>query len=284
MLREVRVKASGKSDPGNARLNNEDAFMVADALTGSPVHETHAFDASDHPLLLALSDGMGGQNAGEIASDLTLASLRDVLVRRLPIDDASDALRTAVELANQAVTDAAAVRPTLKGMGATLVAILIVGNVAHLASIGDSRAYLLRGDTLVRLTKDQTFLQSLIDAGRIAGEDIARFPHKHMLVQAIGHAVDLAVPIARIELRRHDILVLASDGLTDELDNDRIRALASTGDVAHACRELVAAANECGGRDNITVIAASVTGEGVPELGPDDLQTPEATGAWPMTS
>jgi serine/threonine protein phosphatase PrpC len=151
-------------------------------------------------------------------------------------------------------------------MGATLVAALVAGTQAWVANVGDSRAYVLRGDEFVQVTKDQSMLQSLIDAGVLTPEQIAKFPNRNVILQAVGQSQDLQVPVSRLELRRHDLLLLCSDGLWEELDDETIRTiLATTPELGLARDRLIAAANEHGGHDNITVVLASVTGAAMTE-------------------
>jgi PPM family protein phosphatase len=204
---------------------------------------------------------MGGENGGEIASALTLASWREALSNELPRRDPGDALGPAIVHTNEVVTKAAKM-PGREGMGATLVAVVVRGGHAYVATIGDSRVYVLRGGKLVQVTKDQSFLQYLIDAGEIGRDQIADFPQKNVILQAIGRAPNLAVPIGRIELLRHDTLLLCSDGLTGEVADDTVRGILVEAPAPEAaCSRLVQAANAAGGNDNITVLVASASGD-----------------------
>ncbi len=266
---ELAVHAS--SDLGRERSNNEDAFVVADAFTGIDEHDVEGnFEISERAMLLAVTDGMGGENAGEVASGLTLASLRRGVARELPRGETADALRAAIEHANAVVTDAART-PGREGMGATLVTAIIQGAEATIGCVGDSRIYILRNGHLSQLTKDQSFIQYLIDSNAIKPEEIASFPHRNVILQAVGRAENLSVPIARIALRRGDVLLLCSDGLTGEVDDNKIRDILTTAPAGAACATLIEAANANGGHDNITVIVASIDGDGVPAAAPDEL-------------
>jgi serine/threonine protein phosphatase PrpC len=268
----AKLAVRGMSDPGRERTNNEDALVVADATTGdaTPWPRRCDFDVSEAPVLLAVADGMGGENAGEVASALTLASLREALSKELPRRDPGAALRAAVEHANAVVTGAAGM-PGREGMGATLVAVLVQGGEAYVATVGDSRVYVLRQNHLVQVTKDQSMLQFLIDSGGIAEDQIATFPQKNVILQAVGRAPDLTVPIGRIDLRRDDTLLLCTDGLTGEVRDDAIRAIVATTSLDAACSKLIEAANAAGGSDNITVVVASVSGQGLAEPSSDEV-------------
>jgi serine/threonine protein phosphatase PrpC len=281
--RAIQLSAHGQSDIGRERTNNEDALVVADALTGSttPCFGKSTFDVSGHPVLLAVADGMGGENAGEVASRLTLASLRHALSKELPRCEPAAALRAAIEHAHAVVTGSASI-PGREGMGATLVAAVVQEAQAYVGAVGDSRVYVLRQNQLVQVTKDQSFLQYLIDAGSITEDKIATFPHKNVILQAIGRAPELSFPILRLDLRRDDVLLLCTDGLTGEVGDDLIRDLVATAPIDVACAKLIEAAMAHGGRDNITVILASVDGEGVSSPRPGEGVSPEVLTNCPL--
>jgi PPM family protein phosphatase len=276
MTREIQLSVHGQSDIGRERANNEDALVVADALTGSTSQciEKSAFDVSERPILLAVADGMGGEKAGEVASSLTLDSLRYALSKELPRSEPAAALRAAIEHAHAVVTGSASI-PGREGMGATLVAAVVHEDQAYIGAVGDSRLYVLRRHQLVQVTKDQSFLQYLIDSGSITEDRIAAFPHKNVILQAIGRAPDLSFPIVRLDLRRDDVLLLCTDGLTGEVGDNVIRDLVATAPIDLACEKLIEAANAHGGRDNITVILASIDGEGVSSPRPTEGVSPE---------
>ncbi|HVW26929.1 MAG TPA: protein phosphatase 2C domain-containing protein [Polyangiaceae bacterium] len=270
---DVRVLVAALTDVGATRSENEDRFLVADALAARSliVPFTCSHTLASAPILMAVSDGMGGENAGEVASAMTLdVLLRWVgqnLQRCLPIG----ALRLAIERAHEEVTFAAA-RPDRTGMGATVVAALLDGGLVHLAAVGDSRAYLRRSGKLVQVTHDQSFVQQLVDHGALAREQIPDFPYKNVLIQAVGRAPNLQVACGSIELRRGDQLVLCSDGLTTELSDSDILSILGNGarSLDAVCRELVAAANQHGGNDNITVVLAAFEGDDLPPADPHE--------------
>lgn len=256
----------GASDVGRTRDSNEDAFSVSDAATSALLTqgEMRVVDGTK-PILVAISDGMGGENAGEVASFLALHALRQRVAVKLGQGADRDTLRDAFEYANDIVTSAGS-SPVRAGMGATLVAALLDGPQATIAAVGDSRAYVLRRGELLRLTKDQNLLQYLIDRGAIPPGDIGAFPYRSVILQAIGRAASLVVPTSRLALRRNDRLLVCSDGLSSELDDDEIRfLLAADMRLDRICGSLIRAANDRGGRDNITVVLVSAEGAGLPE-------------------
>lgn len=256
-----RLVVAAETDVGRVRENNEDAYVVAavgDASSDVRSHGEVHFDARLHPVLLAVSDGIGGEAAGETASALALESLR----RFLPPDspDWGASLRGAVEQANQEVW-AAGQRLHTRGMGATLTAVWVHGNEAHVAEVGDSRAYLLRDGELRLLTHDQSYVQFLVDAGVLEQEEAEHSPMKNVIVSAMGHGPDVRVDIGRVRLETNDKLLVCSDGLSNELTATRMRdVLVESETPRAACARLIALANEHGGNDNITVIVAQLTG------------------------
>jgi PPM family protein phosphatase len=247
----MRVHAAGRTDVGQVRDVNEDAYHVGDSV-------------------FAVADGMGGHVAGEVASHTALQPI-GALDGRVFGDaaQARAALRDAIVAANDAVVSKAADDPSYQGMGTTLTAVLVEGRRAHIAHVGDSRAYLFRDGDFAQLTTDHTLVQRLIDEGRITREEAATHPHRSVITRAIGVEASIDVDAMTLDLEPGDMLVLCSDGLTGPVDDDTIIDLLrgearptpagdDQADAAHrterAARQLVAAANAAGGPDNITVI------------------------------
>ncbi len=261
------LSVAGATDIGKVREKNEDAFVVAD-LTGGTLldgQKHQRFDVGARGVLLAVSDGMGGAHAGEVASALVVETLTRSL-RRAAADAPRDALMDdAIQRAHRAVWDEA--RREGKKMGATLTAVFVHAGDAYIAEVGDSRAYLVRQGQMTQLTHDQSMVQMLLDSGVITPADAEQSPIKNVILQAMGNQPDVKVALARLSLRHRDCLVLCSDGLHSLVSDDEIRdVIVRTGRPEVATRELVDLANERGGKDNITVIVAGVGG-GLP--GPD---------------
>jgi serine/threonine protein phosphatase PrpC len=266
--KDVTLSVFGCSDVGKWRDSNEDAFVIADLKETLPIYATEqpiALDVGSLGILLAVSDGMGGEQAGEVASALTLEALRS----ELPVaqgESVEEVLTASVERANRRVWDEA-VDTNRKGMGATLTAVLIHGRRAYVAEVGDSRAYVLRGSRLCQVTHDQSYAQVLFDAGTLTREELETFTHKNVIMQAMGSRDDVVVALNRFTLRRGDRLLLCSDGLTGMVNDEEIRSvLLSMPALDAACKKLVELANARGGEDNITVVLAETSGEGLPEL------------------
>ncbi|WP_437580255.1 PP2C family protein-serine/threonine phosphatase [Sorangium sp. So ce887] len=269
------VRACGITDLGRVRKNNEDTLLIAHltsvAKTAPPAHAV-TFEAS-YPVLLAVSDGMGGAAAGEVASALVVEALRRAMATARGNWD--DATLLAVQRANREVWQASQ-QPGRQGMGATLTAICVHGTEAHVAEVGDSRAYLIRNGQILQITHDQSFVQALIDAGMIQPEEAEQHPMRSMLLQAMGLDPDVKASVARLELRRDDRLLLCSDGLSNKLSAGDMLAVIERGpSIEASCQRLVALASERGGEDNITAIVAELDGEGLtpPRRGEKVAQT-----------
>ncbi|HWP41629.1 MAG TPA: Stp1/IreP family PP2C-type Ser/Thr phosphatase, partial [Blastocatellia bacterium] len=245
------------------RSGNEDSFLVADLTTGNvglgPDMSTHPI--GDRGSLMVVSDGMGGAVAGEIASEMAVNTIRDSLMD-MPADlSIAERLKLATEIANERIWNHAQQNPELSGMGATLTAVLAHETIAYIAQVGDSRAYLIRGDQIKQITKDQSLVQMLIDSGAIEPEQAASVP-QNVIMQALGTQPSVKVAMTAVELCRNDYLLVCSDGLSNKIaPNEMLQTIKETGDLTAACRQLVEVANERGGEDNITVIIARFDGE-----------------------
>lgn len=263
-MSDIRLRVAARTDIGRVRTNNEDAFTVTDLETGArleAVASAGALDVRDKGVLLALSDGMGGHQAGEVASALVLDSLRASM--QTGETDAIDAkIEAAVRRANADVVMAARTDDR-GGMGATLTAIFIGGPDAYVAEVGDSRAYLLRAGRLRQMTRDQSLVQMMVDQGILSKEAARISPHKNVILQAMGLADDVRVAIARLQLRRGDRLLLCSDGLSNALSDDELLEILGSGDPTVACDRLIERGNEVGGEDNLTAIVGQLEGEGL---------------------
>jgi PPM family protein phosphatase len=264
----VSIRVFGRSDIGLVRKNNEDTFVIADLMVDMPIHalsQPIELQIDVRGVLLAVADGMGGEQAGEVASALALHSLRLELPEREGAT-VEAALTAGVQRANQSVWQVA-VDKGLKGMGATLTAVLFHGNRAYVAEVGDSRAYVLRGSSLAQLTRDQSYAQALLDAGAITREQAEAFQYKHVILQAVGTKPSLVVAMNHFSLRRGDRILLCSDGLTGKVNDEEIRnALMTIATLDAACASLIDLANARGGEDNVTVVVAEANGDGLPEL------------------
>lgn len=256
---EIVISAVARTDVGRRRANNEDAFLMADLgqNSGDLPENTALHPVSKDGLLLAVADGMGGAAAGEIASRRAVSSLREEL-NTLP-NQGSCRMRLirAAELANQRVWNAAQQQPEYRGMGTTLTAAFIRNDHVCIAQVGDSRAYLIRHHQVIQLTRDQSLVQSLIDAGSLTAEEAKRFPQRNVLLQALGHDREVSVAMTEFSLQQGDYLLLCSDGLSNKVaEPGLLFAIENTATLEDACRLLIGWANARGGEDNITVVLA----------------------------
>jgi PPM family protein phosphatase len=266
------VRTAGRTDVGSVRKQNEDAFIIADLSTGRMGLDASGarFPVGQSGVILAVSDGMGGAAAGEIASALVVDSLLYHLEGTCKDDDPARSLECAVEFANREVWDAAQTKGRA-GMGATLVAVMIGRGIAHIASVGDSRAYLVRAGRIRQLTKDHSYVQMLVDAQVLSADEAATSPYRNIILQAMGTKPEVTVAMSRLELRRGDRFLLCSDGLSEKvLENEMVEIVERSASYATACARLVELANERGGDDNITAIIADVSGEELPRAHRDE--------------
>ncbi|MFF3568307.1 PP2C family protein-serine/threonine phosphatase [Nocardia jiangxiensis] len=231
------LRYAARSDRGLVRGNNEDSVYAGARL-------------------LALADGMGGHAAGEVASQLMIAALAH-LDDDEPGDDLLGKLDRAVHAGNAAIADQVEEEPELDGMGTTLTAILFAGKKLGLAHIGDSRAYLFRDNELAQITRDDTFVQSLVDEGRITPEQAHTHPQRSLIMRALtGNEIDPTL-IMR-EARAGDRYLLCSDGLSDVVSDETIGNTLREGNTDEAADRLIELALRSGGPDNVTVVVADV--------------------------
>ncbi|HXU36087.1 MAG TPA: PP2C family serine/threonine-protein phosphatase [Blastocatellia bacterium] len=268
-MNDVRVSVSASTDVGMQRAGNEDSFLVADLSTGDTVvgADTNIHSLGERGSLMIVSDGMGGAAAGEVASEMAVTIIREAIAEMPASMEISERLKTAAETANERIWNHAQSNMELSGMGATLTAALVQGTTAYIAQVGDSRAYLVRGERIKQLTKDQSLAQMLVDSGAIKPEQIDSVP-QNVIMQALGTQPVVKVAMTAVGLFRSDCLVICSDGLSNKVTSDELRAAASgTEDLTEACRKLIATANERGGEDNITVVIARFDGEALHSAG-----------------
>jgi serine/threonine protein phosphatase PrpC len=270
----VRVSLFAKTDLGKTRDHNEDCFIVADLSTRETSLLPHVRDHVVGPKgsLMMVADGMGGAAAGEVASDMASRVVYEHLTTKWAQDEENTPqrfayrLKEAVEQANQKIHAYAKEHPEVKGMGTTTTAVGVLGNHLYLTQVGDSRAYLVRQGTAIQLTKDQSLMQRLVDAGELTEEEAEKSERRNIILQALGPDPRVRVDLTHQEIRRGDAVVLCSDGLSGQVKKDEIASVVSeTPDLAAACSTLIDLANARGGPDNITVIIARFDGDGLPD-------------------
>jgi serine/threonine protein phosphatase PrpC len=269
----VNLTVYGQTDVGLVRTSNEDALVVADLTGGNLIQgEIARFEVGARGVLLAVSDGMGGERAGEVASALVLESLVRSMANA-PIQHSKDLVEAAVARANQEVWQAAH-QPGREKMGATLTALFVQGASMHIAEVGDSRAYLLRGGKLVQLTHDQSYVQTLVDAGAMTREEAEDNPMKNVILQAMGSKPAVTVALGKLALRQRDCFLICSDGLSNMVSEEEMkRAILTSSRMDVACSSLIELAKKHGGEDNITVIIGGVSGDLPPLVAGEDIST-----------
>ncbi len=268
----IDVMVSARTDTGQSREHNEDRFLVADLTTkdSSLEAEGRQFTLGPKGCLLLVADGMGGAQGGEVASQMAVDLILERLSQTWTKDPDStlellgSRVREAVENANAQIHERSQRSTELQGMGSTATVVGILGGFFLASQVGDSRAYLIRSGSAVQLTRDQSFVQRLVDSGRITEEEANKLPTKNLILQALGPSPTLEVVETRHPVARGDKVLLCSDGLSGLVEAAEIAAVVTEeDDLSTACQRLVDLANERGGPDNITVIIACVTGDGL---------------------
>ncbi|MGE5124928.1 MAG: Stp1/IreP family PP2C-type Ser/Thr phosphatase [Betaproteobacteria bacterium] len=246
------IEAHGQTDVGRRRKINEDSFLV-----------------SPEASLYAVCDGMGGHNAGEVASRMAIETLSS-FVEKSAIEkeitwpwgiDANlsfdaNRLKTAIKLANARVFQAADNREELTGMGTTVVAAIVSGNLLTIGSAGDSRCYLVRGGELRQLTRDDSWVSAALGEGILNSDDVEHHPLRNVITKAVGARDSIELDVTEQQLEPGDVVMLCSDGLHGMLNDQQLAGLMLPvpDSLEQATARLIDAANEAGGRDNVTVV------------------------------
>ena len=233
-----------QTDIGNVRADNEDAFWLG---------------GKDNWYLALVADGMGGHQAGEVASRQAVDVIRRTIEAHIAkhgiaVDKIKELLGDAVQAANSAVYCQGQSHPGLTGMGTTVTAALFFNQTVKIAQVGDSRAYLFRQGKLSQLTEDHSLVQELVNSGSISAAQARCHPKRHLLTRVVGTATDLSVDFFSLRVEQGDVFLLCTDGLTNELTVDEIKTVLMSLPPWQAAGELVRGAADRGGRDNITVV------------------------------
>ncbi|MEO8193862.1 MAG: protein phosphatase 2C domain-containing protein [Gemmatimonadales bacterium] len=263
-LPEGTIEITGRTDVGLIREHNEDSFLIGDLSTGSNFTENDAgiVRVEAVPALLMVADGVGGAASGEIASSLATQVVFDKLRERMERGSLkgaviiADSLQQAVLAANQAIHELSKANRTHHGMGTTATIGLVVGGMIYFAQVGDSRAYIIRSGVARQMTKDQSLVQRMVDAGKLTPDQAERSEHRNIILQALGPEAAIVPEFTRDRLLNDDVVVLCSDGLSNQMTALEITAMAqSHPDLEDLCEALVDRALETGAPDNVTVVA-----------------------------
>ncbi len=273
----IRVRLFGRTDVGQIREHNEDNFLVADLTrkSRSLMETDRVQNVSERGTLLGVCDGMGGAAAGEVASQLAVDIIYEKLTQGDPPlnhDDLARRLVNSVEEAGGRIFGEARADRTRRGMGTTATIAALLDARLFVAQVGDSRAYVLRGDKFVQVSRDQSLVNQLIEAGQLTEEEAETFEHNNIILQALGTAETVQVDLTYVDLRHGDTLLVCSDGLSGMIRADEMReVLLGNREPFDACKELVDRANRAGGHDNITVIVAVFEGGSLQPPAPQDV-------------
>ncbi len=264
------VKLGAKTDLGRVRDNNEDKFDFFEPEDPAVLATKGCF--------YAVADGMGGHSAGQIACEMALKTVIEAYYSN-PIADVEASLRRAVEQANGLIYDTAQAIPERQGMGTTLTAVVVREDRVTLAQVGDSRAYLLRDGVLTQLTEDHSWVAEQVRLGTMTLAEAQISPFRNIITRSIGTAATVEADVFTHEMRVGDTLLLCSDGLSGHLEPDELQAVIQEHSPSAAALALIEAANERGGRDNITAVVLSVRALTPYEGGAaDQAAAPETVG------
>lgn len=278
-----RITVYAMTDVGMVRAGNEDTFLVVNLDTSDtwtpvtvedePPAHLSSFEQSSHGTVLAVSDGMGGALAGEVASRMAVDGVRHHMLHfqssgtfaSFPFHER---LRLAVEQANSQINNESMSNADYAGMGATFTAAGVDNGVLTIAQIGDSRCYLIRNGRIALVTHDQSLVWQLVEAGHITEEEAETHQYKNVILQALGAQPRINVVVDRIPLNHGDTVLLCSDGLSGRVRAEEMLDIVTKGaTLREACEALIQLANDRGGEDNITVVLAQFDGEDLPPPG-----------------
>jgi protein phosphatase len=269
---DVALKLFARTDVGQIREHNEDNFLVADLskLSRGLLESNRTATVGPFGHLFAVCDGMGGAAAGEVASQLAVDIIYERMIDGLDQktivgrDELARRLVRAVETAGYRIFQEAKADRSRRGMGTTVTASALVDDHLFFAQVGDSRGYVLREGVLTQVTRDQSLVNQLIEAGQLTVEEAETFEHNNIILQALGTSDTVQVDLTYVQVRRGDTMLLCSDGLSGMVRFDEIREIMRTaGEPVDICKALTERANLAGGHDNITVIIVTFDGDGV---------------------
>jgi len=267
----IKANLFARTDIGKKRQNNEDNFLLVDLTkkkTDLLLPENRTFEVGEFGIILAVADGMGGANAGEIASKLSLNNILSYLYKNIDYDSKIDELTMlkifldSIKYANEKLFLESRSKQDYFGMGTTFTGTFIYKNKIFVAQIGDSRAYIYRNKNLTQITKDQT-ISELVKRSRVVPDEIAeKNTYKNIITQALGINEKINILVTISEIKNDDLLLICSDGLTDLVSDKEITdILSSDNDLVFLCKKLTDVANNKGGTDNITVVLSRFSGK-----------------------
>ncbi len=264
-LPDGTLEIAGRTDVGLVREHNEDSFLFGDLVSGKCVNENDSppLRVEAVPSVMMVADGVGGAASGEIASTMATKIAYDYLHERWQRGGlrgtviVADALQQSLFAANKAIHSHAVDNRSHHGMGTTATLALTVNGMIYFAQVGDSRAYIIRGGTAKQMTKDQSLVQRMVDAGKMTQEQAEKSEHRNIILQALGPEEAVVPELTRDRLIDGDVVLLCTDGLSNQLSSAEIvKRVAENPDLDAVCMALVQRALETGAPDNVTVVAA----------------------------
>ena len=249
VIASMSIEAYGNTNIGKIRKINEDSFAI--------------YGFKDDSGFAVIADGMGGHNAGEIASATAVDEIRSALEKSFEADESiPSAITSAVNAANRRIFDMSIHNKGQSGMGTTVIITAVKDGAVYAANVGDSRIYLMYDGKLRQVTKDHSFVEELITAGSITREEAATHPGRHTITRAVGTDARVKTDIFELECKVGDVILMCSDGLSDMLSPVQIEKIISQSEkISDAVESLIAAANESGGADNITLVGIKFTSD-----------------------
>ena len=239
------MKYSAKTDKGSVREINEDYYNIITGYSGIPA-------------VFIIADGMGGHNAGEIASMTSIEHISNAILESPELlsksTDMAVTIKSLIAKANEVVYEKSLELTENHGMGTTLIMAVITGNTMYIGHVGDSRLYIVKNDKMNCITTDHSYIEELIKNGTLTREEAQKHPKRNIITRALGCSLDLEVDTYICKLEENDYIIMCTDGLTTMMDEKEIKDTVIRNTPAIACEELVAGAIRNGGDDNITVI------------------------------
>lgn len=268
----VVIEVTAKTSTGMVREGNEDNFIVTQDYSAKEwILPKSEFKISHAGAVMVVADGMGGLNAGEVASKIVVDSIRAYFIesagKELMQKPVKQILSDAILYAHDEIIAFGKKNPATAGMGSTIIIAWLIENILHIGWVGDSRCYIWRNKSLLQLSKDHSYVQMLVDQGEITAEQAFLHPEGNVITQSLGDADRMPKPdYVAFCLNDNDIVLLCSDGLSGMLQDTEIEKIITgkVGDLPGAADILIDEANEAGGNDNITVAIAKIINGAVP--------------------
>ena len=244
------LKVVVMSDRGNIRTNNEDMGLFFKIADENVIREKG--------YMLIVADGMGGHNAGEVASRMATETISREYFKQQN-NSVEKNLVKVFALANKNILEKATAQSALSGMGTTCTALVVIEDIIYYAHVGDSRAYIQKGDSIIQITEDHTYVQELVNSGDITAEEAAVHPKRNILTNAMGTKPDLRIDTGKCKFsfENNDLLLLCSDGLYDYLKDKELKDIIANNTLKNAAEYMIQQAKQRGGHDNITVVLAA---------------------------